>query len=187
MKVNRIAVPLLLAACAAGCFGTKSPYDYAENWVIREDPVRAFAVPSDVFYVQSLLYTNAAIVTHIYAHANNEVGNGKFSGVARAFAPLVATPDDLEKALAWYFRYHHEGNRPFVFIGEGDGGAMLKAYEEKNYGSLKKKGLVASFYQEIPDSGFVTEEMVKKIKLAVARARYKNVWWREMPDTMQDE
>ena len=187
MNAKRITVLLLLAVCAAGCFCTTTPYDYAENWVIREDPVRAFAVHEDVFYVQSLLYTNVASAAHIYAHARGEVGNGRFSGIARVFSPLIAAPEDLERALDWYFKYHHEGRRPFVFIGEGEGGAMLKAYEEENSKHLLKNGLVASFYREIPDSGFVTEEMVKEIRLAVARARYKGIWGREMPSSMQSE
>ena len=187
MNIKTIVVPLLLSACAAGCFSLSSPYDYAENWVIREDPVRDFAVPADVFYVQSLLYTNTVFASHIHAHAKGEVGNGRFAGIARVFSPLVANPEDLELALDWYFKYHHEGRRPFVFIGEGEGGAMLKAYEEENSKRLLKDGLVASFYREIPDSGFVTDGMVEEIKQAIVRARYKNIWGRDMSAAMQNK
>ena len=64
---------------------------------------------------------------------------------------------------------------------------MLKAYEEENSKRLLKDGLVASFYREIPDSGFVTDGMVEEIKQAIARARYKNIWGRDMSAAMQNK
>ena len=120
-------------------------------------------------------------------YAKSEVGNGRFTGLARVFAPLIVSEKDLDRALSWYFRYHHSRKRPFVFIGEGKGGALLQAYEEKNANFLKAAGLLKSFYTDEARRGFVTAEMVKEIKVALARARYKTVWGREMSDGKSDE
>ena len=175
----------LFAAVLAGCFG-QTPYDYAENWVIREDPVRTFVVPSDVIYLQNDLYTSVKRLPQMTTYANSEVGRGRFEGVARVFSPLIVDSKDLEKALDWYFDTHHEKGRPFVFIGEGRGGELLREYENENRKSLVKKGLAASFYTDAAGKGFVTDDMVKAVKHAVLEARYKAVWNREMPKGMLD-
>ena len=125
----RVCSLALLALPLAGCFSHTSPYDYVENWLVREDPVRTFVIHADVIYVQSELYTKLADVQKMQDHVRLEVGKDKFSGLARVFSPLVASPEDLEEALKWYFRYHHKENRSFIFIGEGEGGALLRDYE----------------------------------------------------------
>ena len=176
----------MAAAMLAGCSST-SPYDHLDNWLIREDPTRAFAIPADVIYVQNDLYLNLAHVPIMQHYAESEVGKNRFSKVARVFSPLVANEDDMERALKWYFKYHHEGHRPFAFIGEGEGGLLLRKYEENNIDSLKKKGLVASYYTDTARKGFVTNKMVKEIHQAVLRARYREIWGREMPEGMLKE
>lgn len=176
---------LALAALLAGC-ASNSPYKHLENWLIREDPVRRFAVPADIFYVQGDLYTNVAKISPMNFYAQSEVGRGRFNGVARVFSPLITTEEDLECALDWYFSVHHEKKRPIIFIGEGEGGAFLKKYEEEHADDLKDLGLVASFYTDDARKGFVNQEMVKQIKDAIARARYTAIWGREMPAGMQN-
>ena len=170
-------------ALVAGCF-SPHPYEHLENWLIREDPVRMFAVPADIFYVQGDLFTKKASVPMMADYAQMEVGNKKFHGVARVFSPLIASAEDLEEALNWYFKYHHEGHRPFIFIGEGEGGRLLREYEENGAEDLKKKGLVASFYTDDYRKGFVTAETVGKVKRAIERARFREIWGREMPEDM---
>ena len=184
--MKRLVALLFAAALFGGCTSS-SPYDYVENWLIREDPVRTFVVPADVIYVQNDLYLNVAHVPMMYSYANAEVGNGRFDGIARVFSPLVASADDLERALKWYFKYHHPDNRFFVFIGEGEGGRLLHEYEKKNEDDLKDEGLVISFYTESARKGFVTSEMVSAIKVAVQKARFKAVWGKEMPEGMLKE
>ena len=176
---------LIVAACVSlsGCLST-SPYDYVENWLIREDPVRAFVVPADVIYVQGDLYTKMVNVPMMLDYAKSEVGNGRFHRLARVFSPLVATQDDLEAALKWYFRHHHDSKRPFVFIGEGEGGRLLKEYEQRHVNDLKEDGLTLSFYTDEYRKGFVTDEMVQKIKIALARVKYHAIWGRDMPEGM---
>ena len=181
MKKRLVYLSALLLV--AGCL-SKSPYEYLENWLIREDPVRMFAVPADVFYVQGDMYTKKSSVPMMTDYARMEVGNRKFHGLARVFAPLIASSEDLEAAIKWYFKYHHEGNRSFIFIGEGEGGRLLKEYEAKEAEDLKKKGLAASFYTDDYRKGFVSAEMVDKIKKAIERARFREVWGREMPEGM---
>jgi len=178
MKKSLFAVAFALIV---GCRSTKSPYDHLENWLIREDPTRPFAVPSDIIYIQDVLYADMSMVSAMSSYAKDAVGKGKFNGVARVFSPLVATPADVELAVKWYFDNHHTGRRPFVFIGEGRGGALLKAYEKENAEQLEKKGLVARFYTEKPYEAFVSEDVVREIRDTVARARYRAQWGREMP------
>lgn len=171
---------MLVAALLAGCVST-SPYDHVDNWLIREDPVRPFFIHADVIYIQGDLYVDMNNVAHMNSYAKRAVGNGRFYGVARVFSPLVATHEDVEMAVEWYLSHHQGGDRPFVFIGEGEGGAMLRAYEAKNAERLAKRGLVASYYSDLQDRGFVTEGMVREIRNAVERARYRAQWGRDMP------
>jgi hypothetical protein len=174
---------LAVAALLAGCV-SKSPYDHLDNWLIREDPVRPFFVHADIIYVPGDLYVDMGNVSHMSSYAKEAVGKGKFSGIARVFSPLVAEQEDVEKALEWYLDNHQGGNRPFVFIGEGEGGTMLKAYEAANAEWLAERGLVASFYSDLQNKDFVTEDMVREIRNAIARARYRAQWGRDMPSGM---
>ena len=174
------AFAFLAAALAAGC-RTKSPYDYMENWIIRDSAVRPFAVAADIIYLQDKLYDDLKAVPSMNYRAKQEVGNGRFDGFARVFSPLVTNADDLELAMEWYFRYR-EGVRPLVFIGEGAGGALLKAYETENQNALKGNGLVASFYSEMENGPFVTDEMMAEIRNAILRFRYRGTWGREIPE-----
>lgn len=185
--MKRLAIALAVPALVAGCLSAKSPYDYAENWLMREGAVRTFTVGSDLIYVQDRLYLSMNDIPFMSAHAMSEVGNGRFRGIARVFSPLVSCEEDLAKALDWYLSRHHGGNRPFSFIGEGRGGAFLKAYEQKNAEFLRKKGLIASYYCDEAREGFVTDEMVREIKTAVLRVRYRAQWGRDMPDGMLGE
>lgn len=182
-KLTNALAALVALATLFGCRSHSSPYDYAENWLIREDPIRPFVFYSDVIYVQGYLYNNAADVPLMFSYAKAEVGNKRFTGIARVFAPLIATPEDFENAMNWYFRYHHESKRPFFFIGEGEGGKIMRAYEQENESSLKSDGLIASYYTDSQHKGFVTDELVSEIKNALAKVRFRNIWGRDLPET----
>ena len=71
-----------------------------------------------------------------------------------------------------------------MFIGEGACGALLKQYEEENEEDLRDEGFVVSFYTEKSHEGFVTDEMIREIRHALARVRYRDQWGREMPSGM---
>ena len=178
--MKRLAVMAIAALLAGCCLWRKSPYDYLENWLIREDAVRQFGVAADVIYLQSALHTNVTSLSEMTTYALDEVGRGRFKGVARVFSPLVANAEDVENAVKWYLCLRH-GRRPFVFIGEGEGGALLRAYEEENSESLKDKGLLMSFYSESSHEGFVSDGMVRMVREAVVRWRYREQWGREPP------
>jgi len=87
-------------------------------------------------------------------------------------------------ALDWYFRHYHSKGWPFVFVGEGAGGKLLKDYEAAHAAELKKQGLVTSYYTDSSEPGFVTDEMIHEIKNEVMRVRYRQQWGREMPEGM---
>ena len=181
--MKKILLTVVACVSLSGCLSS-SPYNNMDSWLIREDSVRKFVVPADVIYVQGDLYTRMARIPMMLEYAKSEVGNGRFIRLARVFSPLVATQDDLEEALKWYFWHHHDSERPFVFIGEGEGGRLLKEYEQRHVEKLKKDGLALSFYTDEYRKGFVTDEMVQEIRGAIARARYRAIWGREMPEDM---
>ena len=177
---------MLLAAALAGC-QSHSPYRYAENWLINEAATRPFAVPADVFYVQGALYHNLANGSLMYSYALSEVGKGKFVGVARVFSPLVANEEDVAHAVKWYLTRYHQRKRPFFLIGEGEGGKLLKQYEQDHQEALKTIGLAGSFYSEVGHKGFVTNDMVKKIKSITEHVRFRATWERELTEEMVHE
>ena len=183
-QMTKALVAPALAVVLAGCMSIfKSPYDHPENWLIREDPVRSFAVPADLVYVQSILYDNVSNLSLMDTYARSEVGNKRFFGLARVFCPLVSCQKDLDEAVDWYFKNHHTWGRPVIFIGEGEGGRLLANYEQE-HSLLKRRGLVASYYTDTSHKGFVTSDMVKEIKEAILRAKYNDMWGREMPSDM---
>ncbi len=98
--MKRFAATILAASVLAGCI-TSSPYDYVENWLIREDPVRTFVVPSDLFYVQGSLYSNVAHVPLMQSYAKTEVGQTRFSKIERGFSSLLSYSANLARDLAW--------------------------------------------------------------------------------------
>lgn len=178
-------IPILIVATfMSGC---TSPYDYMENWLVREDAVRPFAVPVDVIYVQDRLYDSMNALPEMQSIAMDAVGRGKFTGLARVFSPLVASEDDVEKAIGWYLNHHNSTGRPFALIGEGRGGALLKAYADENASWLEGKGLVTSFFAERPDRDFVSQDMIRTIKNRAAAVRYRRQWDKEMPEGMLEE
>ena len=181
MNMKTTAVAILSAALLAGC---ASQYDYMDNWLIREDPVRQFAVGADVIYLQDALYTNVHTIAAMLSYARDEVGRGRFENAARVFAPLVSDADDLGQAIKWYLKHSHAGKRPFFFIGEGVGGELLKAYEEENLDDLLDEGFVAGYYSAKTHNGFVTDALVRTIQTGVIRVRYREQWGREMSDDM---
>ena len=186
MLARRAFLPVLLAAALAGC-KSHSPYRYADNWLINEAAIRPFAVPADVFYVQGALYHNIANGSLMFSYAQSEVGNGKFNGVARVFSPLIANEGDVAQAMKWYLINFHQRKRPFFFIGEGVGGKLLKQYELDHESSLKTLGLAGSFYSDVGHKGFVTTDMVKKIKSITEHVRFRTTWKREMTEEMVHE
>ncbi len=180
------ALAAMVFSVVSGC-ATSSPYDHAENWIVKEDAARAFAIPSDVIYVQGEFYTDVQDLPSMEQYVRYAVGGQRFAGLARVFSPLITYPEDIKTAVGWYLDNLHEAGRPFVFIGEGRCGAALKMYEESHRGELESKGLVASFYTDEENKGFVTGEMVRKIRNAVFRARYRAQWGRDMPEGMLSE
>lgn len=182
----KLTIPLAAVISIAALFGCRShssPYDYAENWLIREDPIRPFALKADVIYVQGFPSIEGARLPIMFAYARSEVGNKRFSGLARVFAPLISSREDFENAMKWYFRYHHPAKRAFVFIGEGECGRIMRAYEMENDEDLRKNGLVASFYTESQHKGFVNADMVRDVKKAVDRYRSRGIWGRDVSDS----
>ena len=141
-------------------------------------------VYADLIYLPDDLYVSMANLHNVKVRTRNTVGYGRFENIARVYSPLVATPDDLEKAMDWYFSKQHQKDRPFVFVGEGKGGELLKAYEDARYDGLRGKGLAASYYSDGSCTNFVSDKMVEDIKEVFMRVKYRQQWGREMPEGM---
>jgi hypothetical protein len=186
MRTRSAFLLLLVASALAGC-QSQSPYRYAENWLIYDAAIRPFAVPADVLYVQGSLYKNIANGPLMYSYALSEVGKGKFIGIARVFSPLVSNEEDVACAIKWYLSHYHQSKRPFFLIGEGEGGKLLKQYEQDHQDALKAIGLAGSFYTDVGHKGFVTNDMVKKIKSIIDHVRFRATWGREMTEEMVHE
>ena len=176
----------IVLAMFVGCMHPKSPYDRQDNWFVCDAPVCSYAASADIFYVQGDLYTNVAKLPPMNHYVQSEVGKGRFTGLARVFAPIISSEEDLKQSIQWYLGRYHTKKRPFVFVGEGKGGEFLKEYETHHAYILKKKGLVASFYTDEARKGFVNDDMIREIKKAISRARYSSEWHREMPAGMQN-
>ena len=188
MKPKVILWRLAFAGMAlAGCCTSKSPYDYLDNWLIREEAIRPFAVPTDIIYVQDRLYRATQELAEMHSWALDAVGRGRFEGIARVFSPLVSCEDDVAMAVRWYVRHHNTTRRPFVLIGEGQGGALLRVFAEENFEWLVNKGLVARFYSPKPDPNFVSDEMIRKIKSRSAGVRYHREWGRVVPEGLLEK
>ena len=180
-RMKTLALFAASSAVLAGCFTGSSPYDYMDGWLIRDDAYMVFATQADVIYVQGETYRDPTHLPLLYARAKNEVASGRFRGLVRVFAPLFSSGDELEQAIEWYFKNMHPKNRPFVFIGEGEGGRMLQAYERENLEDLREKGFMEGFYTDDANKAFVDDEMVQRIRDDISRVRYRTVWGRDMP------
>ena len=97
---------MLTAALAvfivAGC-SSVSPYDYGNNWLIRENDIPQYYSKFDLFYIGKAPAgygdTHAIQFNWTKTHTNDIFGRG-----VRVFAPEIASPDEsnVTDALEYY-------------------------------------------------------------------------------------
>lgn len=160
-----------------GCVSRPDPYSFVDNWLIRQNAVPPYFAEYDVFYAARELYEPVDYPVDLYDYAYAQTVE-MFGKKVRIFAPLIHDAGDVEAAVEHYLGHYHRGKRHFVFLGEGKGGELLKAYAEENAGALKRRGMVAGWYS--PGSeGMVTSNLVEEVGRAVKFARYEQEWGRE--------
>lgn len=139
------AVALL---CSAGC-STVSPYDYADNWLIRENDIPQFHATYDLFYLGEAPtgYGNTRRDCFNWAktHTSDTFGNR-----VRVFAPRISNPDVKKTvaALQYYLDHFHQKNHPFILLAEGKFADLIYQAMRKVSGLSVENGFVAAY---LPD------------------------------------
>ena len=149
------AMLALLSFC--GC-STASPYDYADNWLIRENDIPQYYSQFDLFYLGKAPAeygdTHDIQFNWTKTHTNDIFGRG-----VRVFAPEIQSPDvkSVAEALQYYLdRFHREGH-PFVLLAEGPNADLLYAAMQEVSGITVKNGFIAAY---LPD---MTPKTVRQI------------------------
>ena len=134
--------------CLCGCFSA-SPYDYADNWLIRENDIPQYYSRFDLFYIGKAPAgygdTHDIQFNWTHTHTNDIFGRG-----VRVFAPKIKTPDvdNVADALQYYMDSFHKSGHPFVLLAEGKAADLLYAAMQKVSGMTVKNGFIAAY---LPD------------------------------------
>ena len=153
---------LLFAAAFAilsfsGC-STVSPYDYADNWLIRENDIPQYYSKFDLFYIGKAPAgygdTHDIQFNWTKTHTNDIFGRG-----VRVFAPKIKTPDvkNVAEALQYYMDNFHEAGHPFVLLAEGKAADLLYIAMQDVSGMTVKNGFIAAY---LPDMMPKTAEQI---------------------------
>ena len=143
----------------SGC-STVSPYDYADNWLIRENDIPQYYSQFDLFYVGKAPAgygdTHDVQFNWTKTHTNDIFGRG-----VRVFAPEIKTPDakNIAEALQYYLDTFHKEGHPFVLLAEGAAADLLYAAMQKVSGLTVKNGFIAAY---LPDMKPKTAAQIAK-------------------------
>ena len=137
------AAVLLIGGCAT------SPYEYGDNWLIRENDIPQFYSKFDLFYIgkapASYGDTHDIQFNWTKTHTNDVFGRG-----VRVFAPKIQTPDvdNVAEALEFFLDNFHDNGHPFVLLAEGQAADLLYQAMQKVSGITVKNGFIAAY---LPD------------------------------------
>lgn len=138
--------------------GCASPYDYADNWLIRENDIPQYYSQFDLFYIGKAPAdygdTHDIQFNWTKTHTNDIFGRG-----VRVFAPKIKNPDaeNVADALKYYLSSFHQSGHPFVLLAEGKAADLLYAAMEKVSGLTVSNGFIAAY---LPD---MTAKTAKEI------------------------
>lgn len=145
LSIISAAVTFLLFC---GC-SSLSPYDYADNWLIRENDIPQYYSQFDLFYIGKAPAgygdTHEIQFNWTKTHTNDIFGRG-----VRVFAPKINTPtaENLSAALQYYLDNFHQPGHPFVLLAEGKAADLLYAAMQKTDGLTTQNGFIAAY---LPD------------------------------------
>ena len=135
---------LLIGGCSS-----VSPYEYGNNWLIRENDIPQYYSKFDLFYIGKAPAgygdTHDIQFNWTKTHTNDIFGRG-----VRVFAPEIRKPDveNVAAALEFYLKNFHVPGHPFVLLAEGKAADLLYAAMKKTRGITVKNGFIAAY---LPD------------------------------------
>ena len=136
-------VVLLVSGCAT------SPYEYGNNWLIRENDIPQYYSKFDLFYIGKAPAgygdTHDIQFNWTKTHTNEVFGRG-----IRVFAPEIQNPtvDNVREALEFYLEKFHAPGHPFVLMAEGKAADLLYEVMQKTSDITIKNGFIAAY---LPD------------------------------------
>ena len=136
-------VVLLVSGCAT------SPYEYGNNWLIRENDIPQYYSKFDLFYIGKAPAgygdTHDIQFNWTKTHTNDVFGRG-----IRVFAPEIQNPtvDNVREALEFYLEKFHAPGHPFVLMAEGKAADLLYEVMQKTSDITIKNGFIAAY---LPD------------------------------------
>lgn len=146
-NLSIVAVMAVLFACC-GCTSL-SPYDYAENWLIRENDIPKYYSTFDLFYIGKVPAdygdTHEIQFNWTKTHTNDIFGRG-----VRVFAPNFHKLEVqyVRDALQYYLEHFHTEGHPFVLLAEGKDADLLYEAMQEVSGLTAQNGFVAAY---LPD------------------------------------
>ena len=146
----------------SGCF-SKSPYEYGNSWLVRENDIPQYYSKMDLFYLGQapVEYGTSYEVNFNWTktHTNDIFGKG-----VRVFAPNIKNPtvSKVAKALEYYLDNFHKDGHPFILLAEEKSADLLYKAMKKTSKLTVKNGFIAAY---LPD-------MTPKTTLEIAEDFY---------------
>ena len=139
---------LIGALLISGC-SSVSPYEYGNNWLIRENDIPQYYSKFDLFYIGKAPAgygdTHDIQFNWTKTHTNDIFGKG-----VRVFAPEIKTPtvENVQEALEFYLDNFHKSGHPFILLAEGKAADLLYQVMKKTSGLTVENGFIAAY---LPD------------------------------------
>lgn len=182
------ALGMVVSALAfCGC-SSSGVYRELDGWLVCENARPQYHAFYDVFYAAPAAYVGQGEYPYAQHNQTLEETTRMFGHHVRVFAPIYHNAADVEQALEHYIdTYHGNGlpwpenddTRPFVFVGEGQGAAILSEILMRRESWLLKRGFVGFWCSPGTAEGFVTPELVNEINQNVKRVLYLRAWNRD--------
>jgi len=177
---------MLLLFCGCSSTGLYSPL---AKWLLRENAIPHYAARFDVIYIYPVPYTPEMNLNDMHSVVIRDCKE-KFGNKTRVFSPLVNNGKDLKEAVEFYLKlYHGKEERPFVLLGNGEGGELLRKYVKKNRRRLAKQGMIFQSCGSPADKedDFVTDKLVLDVQNAYEKYKELVLWRRELPTKQRKE
>lgn len=147
-KLFYSVVVCICLAVFSGC-SSVSPYDFGDNWLIRENDMPQFFSKFDLFYIGKAPadYGDTHDIQFNWTKTHT---NDIFGKKVRVFAPEIQEPDvkNVTAALEYYLENFHAPGHPFVLLAEGKAADLLYAAMKKVDGLTVENGFIAAY---LPD------------------------------------
>ena len=147
-KLFYSVVVCICLAVFSGC-SSVSPYDFGDNWLIRENDMPRFFSKFDLFYIGKAPAdygdTHDIQFNWTKTHTNDIFGKN-----VRVFAPDIRklNVENVTAALEYYLENFHAPGHPFVLLAEGHAADLLYSAMKQVDGLTVENGFIAAY---LPD------------------------------------